>query len=50
VLVSNNPYALDHPPVNGGRAALDSGRLGVVVLDAPGGGPRDERGRRYRST
>jgi diacylglycerol kinase family enzyme len=35
VLVSNNPYAVDHPPVIGSRPALDSGRLGVVVLDAP---------------
>jgi diacylglycerol kinase family enzyme len=36
VLVSNNPYALDHPPLHGGRPTLDSGRLGVVVLDEPG--------------
>jgi diacylglycerol kinase family enzyme len=35
VLVSNNPYALGPPPVAGTRPALDSGRLGVVVLDAP---------------
>jgi diacylglycerol kinase family enzyme len=34
-LVSNNPYALSPPPVAGTRPALDSGRLGVVVLDAP---------------
>ncbi|GAB3787599.1 diacylglycerol/lipid kinase family protein [Nocardioides ungokensis] len=38
VLVSNNPYSLDRPPV-GTRPALDSGRLGVIALDAPGGGP-----------
>jgi diacylglycerol kinase family enzyme len=35
VLVSNNPYALDRPPVGATRPALDSGQLGVVVLDAP---------------
>ena len=35
VLVSNNPYAVDTPPVSGSRAALDSGVLGVVVIDAP---------------
>jgi len=36
VLVSNNPYALDRPLVGGTRPALDSGQLGIVVLDAPG--------------
>ena len=36
VLVSNNPYALDRPAVHGARPTLDSGRLGVVVLDEPG--------------
>jgi diacylglycerol kinase family enzyme len=35
VLVSNNPYALGRPPVGATRPALDSGQLGVVVLDAP---------------
>ena len=35
VLVSNNPYALGPPPVNGTRPALDGGTLGVVVLDPP---------------
>ena len=40
VLVSNNPYALDRPLVRGTRPALDSGQLGIVVLDAPGDGPR----------
>jgi diacylglycerol kinase family enzyme len=35
VLVSNNPYALDHPVAHGGRPTLDSGRLGVVVLGEP---------------
>jgi diacylglycerol kinase family enzyme len=36
VLVSNNPYALDRPLARGTRPALDSGELGIVVLDAPG--------------
>ena len=36
VLVSNNPYALDRPLAPGTRPRLDGGRLGVVVLDAPG--------------
>jgi diacylglycerol kinase family enzyme len=36
VLVSNNPYALDRPLLHGARPTLDSGRLGVVVLDEPG--------------
>jgi diacylglycerol kinase family enzyme len=36
VLVSNNPYALDRPPLHGARPTLDGGRLGVVVLDEPG--------------
>jgi diacylglycerol kinase family enzyme len=40
VLVSNNPYALDRPLARGTRPALDSGRLGIIVLDAPGDGPR----------
>ena len=35
VLVSNNPYALDRPLVAGTRRTLDSGELGIVVLDAP---------------
>jgi diacylglycerol kinase family enzyme len=39
VLVSNNPYALDHPPAHGARPTLDSGRLGVVVLGEPGTSP-----------
>ena len=38
VLVSNNPYALDRPLAQGSRPTLDSGRLGVVVLDAPSSG------------
>ena len=34
VLVSNNPYSVDRPPP-GTRPMLDSGRLGIIVLDAP---------------
>ena len=40
VLVSNNPYALDRPLARGTRPALDTGLLGVLVLDAPGGSRR----------
>jgi diacylglycerol kinase family enzyme len=39
VLVSNNPYLLDRPLVTAARPALDSGRLGIIVLDAPGASP-----------
>ncbi|MGW4094339.1 diacylglycerol/lipid kinase family protein [Nocardia sp. NPDC004750] len=39
VLVSNNPYALG-PPVLGSRPSLESGLLGIVVLDAPHAGRR----------
>jgi diacylglycerol kinase family enzyme len=39
VLVSNNPYALDRPLARGTRPALDSGQLGIVVLDPPGDSP-----------
>jgi diacylglycerol kinase family enzyme len=35
VLVSNNPYSFDPPLAPGTRPALDSGQLGVVVLDTP---------------
>lgn len=35
VLVSNNPYALDRP-VPGTRPSLDSGLLGILILDTPG--------------
>jgi diacylglycerol kinase family enzyme len=48
VLVSNNPYALDHPPVGATRPALDSGQLGVVVLDPPS--PRRAPGRAWAAT
>jgi diacylglycerol kinase family enzyme len=39
VLVSNNPYALDRPLAPGTRPALDSGQLGIIILDAPGDSP-----------
>jgi diacylglycerol kinase family enzyme len=39
VLVSNNPYTLNRPLTRGARPALDSGRLGIIVLDAPGAAP-----------
>jgi diacylglycerol kinase family enzyme len=35
VLVSNNPYAFDPPSQPGTRPTLDSGQLGVLVLDPP---------------
>jgi diacylglycerol kinase family enzyme len=35
VLVSNNPYALDRPPVQGTRPTLASGRLGIILLETP---------------
>jgi diacylglycerol kinase family enzyme len=38
VLVSNNPYSLDRPP-QGTRPNLDSGQLGIIVLDSPDRGP-----------
>ncbi|MGZ8595019.1 MAG: diacylglycerol/lipid kinase family protein [Actinomycetota bacterium] len=49
VLVSNNQYGLDRPPAPGTRPRLDSGRLGVVVLDAPQMGRRP-RGRAWSTT
>jgi diacylglycerol kinase family enzyme len=39
VLVSNNPYAVDRPLVRGTRPALDTGQLGILVIDAPGERP-----------
>ena len=36
VLVSNNPYALDYPLARGTRPTLDSGHLGIILLDVPG--------------
>jgi diacylglycerol kinase family enzyme len=38
VIVSNNAYALD-TPAHGARPALDDGRLGIIVVDAPGRRP-----------
>jgi diacylglycerol kinase family enzyme len=35
LLVSNNPYALERPLVPGTRPRLDTGRLGVVLIDRP---------------
>jgi diacylglycerol kinase family enzyme len=37
VLVSNNPYSFEPPTLPGTRPALDSGQLGVLVLDRPAG-------------
>jgi diacylglycerol kinase family enzyme len=41
VLVSNNPYSLDPARAAGSRPTLDSGGLGIIVLDRlhPGHGP-----------
>jgi hypothetical protein len=36
VLASNNPYALDNTLAPGTRPAVDTGRLGIVVLGVPG--------------
>jgi diacylglycerol kinase family enzyme len=49
VLVSNNPYALDRPIAPGTRPRLDTGELGIVVLDAPRASP-DPPGRAWRAT
>jgi diacylglycerol kinase family enzyme len=49
VLVSNNPYALDRPVAPGTRPRLDTGELGIVVLDAPRAG-LDPPGRAWRAT
>jgi diacylglycerol kinase family enzyme len=38
VLVSNNPYSLDPVSAAGGRPTLDSGGLGIVVLERPRAG------------
>lgn len=35
VLVSNNPYAPGRPMERGARPTLDSGRLGIIVIDTP---------------
>jgi len=39
VLVSNNPYSLEPARAPGTRPTLAGGRLGVLVLDAPGRAP-----------
>ena len=49
VLVSNNPYALDRPIAPGTRPRLDTGKLGVVVLDASRPG-LDPPGRAWSAT
>jgi diacylglycerol kinase family enzyme len=36
VVVSNNSYSLRRPGMTGARPSLQSGRLGVLVLDPPG--------------
>ena len=38
VLVSNNPYSFEPPTPPGTRPALDTGHLGVLVLDRPSRG------------
>jgi diacylglycerol kinase family enzyme len=43
VLVSNNPYSFEPPRSPGTRPSLDGGRLGVVVLERPAGGPSAAR-------
>jgi diacylglycerol kinase family enzyme len=48
VLVSNNPYALEPPRAPGTRPTLDSGRLGIIVLDKPRAGP--SAGRSWTAT
>jgi diacylglycerol kinase family enzyme len=49
VLVSNNPYALDRLIAPETRPRLDTGELGIVVLDAPRASP-DPPGRAWRAT
>jgi hypothetical protein len=39
VLVSNNPYAPERPPRRGIRPTLDSGQLGVIIVDPPSAPP-----------
>ncbi|HET6989197.1 MAG TPA: hypothetical protein VFI00_21400, partial [Kribbella sp.] len=48
VLVSNNPYALERPPA-GSRPRMDSGRLGIMVLDKPDRG-RPPQGRSWSAS
>jgi diacylglycerol kinase family enzyme len=40
LLVSNNPYSLEPPRAPGTRPTLESGRLGIVVLERPSAGQR----------
>ena len=49
VLISNNPYALEQPLVTGTRPTLNSGHLGIVVLDPPHD-PRRAPGRAWSAT
>jgi diacylglycerol kinase family enzyme len=50
VLVSNNPYALGPRTLRGARPRLDSGRLGVIVIDAPRGATPPSSGRAWSAT
>ena len=43
LLVSNNPYALEPPSAAGTRSRLDTGHLGIVVLDRPNEPPHQSR-------
>ena len=49
LLVSNNPYALERPLVPGTRPRLDTGCLGVVLLDRPNE-PAHRAGRAWTAT
>src|SRR4029450_9853568 len=49
VLVSNNAYGLTPPMARGARPTLDSGRLGIIVIDAPAG-TQPARRRAWRAT
>jgi diacylglycerol kinase family enzyme len=49
VLVSNNPYVPGRPGARGARPALDSGRLGIIIIDAPPGA-RPPSGRAWSAT
>ena len=47
VLVSNNPYAIDRPVARGTRPALDTGQLGIMVINVPGGAHSHPPGRTW---
>jgi diacylglycerol kinase family enzyme len=49
VFVSNNAYGLTPPMARGARPRLDSGRLGIIVIDAPAGS-RPPGGRAWSAT